>query len=269
MPDRASSAQSATISAAAQSATASDWPRFADQFLEAYFAANPSTAVWAGRHEFDGQLPDWSGTGIEKEIGRLEQWRAKTLAFAETELSREQRFQREYLISVIDDDLFWLREARMPFTNPAFYFDRGLDPNTYVSVPYAPPDQRLRAFIKYAKAVPNAVAQIRANLHTPLPKTFVDYAIAGFNGFVEFYRNDVPLAFADVKDEHLQSELKAALEPAAQAMADLRDWFKTQKGQANAAYVLGPERFAQMLRMTEGVTTALDKLEAVGRADLD
>jgi hypothetical protein len=36
-----------------------DWPSFVDRFLEDYFVAEPSFAVDAGRHEFDGQLPDW------------------------------------------------------------------------------------------------------------------------------------------------------------------------------------------------------------------
>ena len=33
--------------------------------------------------------------------------------------------------------------------------------------------------------------------------------------------------------------------------------------------MLGPERFAAMLRMTEGVTTPLEKIEEIGRADLE
>ena len=32
------------------------WSTFVDQFHEDYFAANPTTAVGAGRHEFDGEL---------------------------------------------------------------------------------------------------------------------------------------------------------------------------------------------------------------------
>jgi hypothetical protein len=171
-------------------AAATDWASFVDQFLEAYFVTHPSLAVDTGRHEFDGQVPDWNAVSIHRQIGWLEQSRAKASEFTDQILSGEQRFQRDYLISRIDDDLFWLREARAPFTNPAFYFDNGLDPNTYVTLPYAPTEQRMRAFIKYAQAIPNAVVQIRANLQMPMPRTFVDYAIAGFNGLAEFYRKD-------------------------------------------------------------------------------
>ncbi len=130
------------------------WPRFVNDFIEDYFVANPTFAVQAGRHEFDGKLPNWSAHGIEAEIRRLEDLRRRAETFDDAALLPEHRFQRDYLISVIDEDLFWLREARLPFKNPAYYFDHGLDPNTYIAVPYAPPEQRLKAFIAYLRAIP-------------------------------------------------------------------------------------------------------------------
>jgi len=173
------------------------------------------------------------------------------------------------VVSRIDNELFWLRDAKFPFRNVAYYFDNGLDPSTYVTVPYAPADQRLRAFIKYAKAIPAALAQIRGNLQTPMPRTFVEYGVRGFDGFADFYRKQLPDAFVEVTDPALQSELKAALEPAAQAMSDTARWVEAQRGLANDDFALGADRFAAMVRTTEGVTTPVDKLAAIGRADLD
>src|SRR5688500_17621930 len=40
-----------------------EWTRFVDEFIEAYFVAQPAIAVTKGRHEFDGQLPDWTRAG--------------------------------------------------------------------------------------------------------------------------------------------------------------------------------------------------------------
>jgi len=245
-----------------------DWPSFVAEFIEDYFRANPTYAVGSGRHEFDGRLPDWSRAGIQQEIARLEQWRGKTLAYPEAGLSLEERFQREYLVSRIDRDLFWVRDARLPMTNPAFYFDNGLDPSTYVVVPYAPAQQRAQAFIDYARAIPDALAQIRTNLESPLPSSFIDYGVSGFKGFAGFYRDDVPAAFAQIQDPALRRELDAVIEPAAQAMEDMAAWLESEKTRAGAAFALGPERFAAMLRMTEGVVTPLAKIDQIGRADL-
>lgn len=246
-----------------------EWTKFVDEFIEAYFVANPSFAVGSGRHEFDGQLGDFTPEGIQKEVARLEAVRQRAVGFQDSTLAPEERFQRDYVISRIDNDLFWLRDARQPFTNPSWYFNNGLDPSTYVTVPYAPADQRLRAFIKYARQIPGAVAQIRKNVQMPLPKTFLDFSSKSFGGFADFYRNDVPQAFAEVQDAELKKQLQEVTEPAAKAMQDFGKWLAAQKPGKSDAYVLGPERFAAMLRMTENVTTPIDKLEEIGRADME
>jgi hypothetical protein len=165
--------------------------------------------------------------------------------------------------------LFYARDARQPFTNPTWYFYGGLDPGTYVSVSYAPAEQRLRALIKYLKQIPAVTQTIKTNLRTSMPPTFLVYGEKSFGGFADFYRNDVPQAFAEVQDAQLKSEMNAAIAPAAQAMQDLGKWFSVQKPAGTEAYVLGPDLFARMIRMTERVTTPLDKLEAIGRADLE
>ena len=41
-----------------------DWSRFIAGAIDGYFRHNPDFAVTQGRHEYDGQLPDWSGTGL-------------------------------------------------------------------------------------------------------------------------------------------------------------------------------------------------------------
>jgi len=246
-----------------------EWTKFVDEFIESYFVANPSFAVASGRHEFDGQLGDWTPEGIQKEIARLEQVRQRAVGFQDSSLSPEERFQRDYAISRIDNDLFWMRDARQPFTNPSWYFNNGLDPSTYVTVPYAPADQRLRAFIKYAQQIPGAVAQIKKNLQMPLPKTFLDFSSKSFGGFADFYRKDVPQAFAEVQDAELKKQLQDVSEPAAKAMQDFGKWLAAQKPGKSDAYVLGPERFAAMVRMTENVTTSVDRLEEIGRADME
>jgi len=236
------------------------WSSFVDKVIEDEFVLNPSFAVSAGRHEFDGQLPDWSAEGIAKQIASLEKSRNEAAGFTDAALTPQQRFQRDYVIAKLDTELFWLRDARQPFTNVTYYFGYGLDPNTYVNVPYAPLEERMRAFVTYAKAIPGALAQIRKNLQTPMPRTYVEYGWRGFKGFADFYRDDVPKVFADVQDHALQAELKGAIEPAAQAMMEMSKWVESQRGAATDEYVLGAERFADMIRLTEGVTTPLDKL---------
>ncbi|HEV2865055.1 MAG TPA: DUF885 domain-containing protein [Allosphingosinicella sp.] len=243
------------------------WPEFLNRSIDAYFRLNPEFAVNQGRHEFDGQLPDWSGTGLANSVSFLRSTIAAAEAFDPERLTREQRFERDYLIGVMRGQLFWLSVADFPHTNPAFYVG-SLDPSVYVTRPYAPPEQRLRAYIAYLRNVPRAAQQARANLRTPMPLSFIDYGKAGFGGFAEYYRGDGKAAFAQVQDAALQRELNQASDAAAQAMASLADWIEAQRPNATQNFQLGPERFAQMLRDTEMVDTPIAELEAVGRQDL-
>ena len=72
----------ATASPAQDTAAMPDWDGFVNNYIEAHFVAHPAQAVMMGRHEFDGQLPDWSRAGIQAEIARLKQARSEALAFS-------------------------------------------------------------------------------------------------------------------------------------------------------------------------------------------
>ena len=244
------------------------WPQFSARFLEAYFKAEPKFAVEAGRHEFDGQMPDWSAPGIAAQVALLRRLRAEAAALSDAQLSAPERFEREHLYTVIDSELFWLDRARYPFSNPAWYIER-LDPDVYLSRDYAPLEKRLKGYIGYARAIPKICADIRANLKTPLPETFIKYGIAGFGGFASFYRHDVAAIFASVKDPVAQAELAAADAAAAQAMDALKQWLEGQRAHATQAFALGEPLFLEMLRVTERVDLPIERLLEIGNADLE
>lgn len=249
-------------------ATVRPWAAFADRFIEGYFRLNPSFAVYQGRHDYDGQLPDWSDAGFAKRTAFLKAAIAEAQAMDLASLSRDEQFERLYLIQVAQKDLFWLDDADAPHRNLAWYFDNGLDPNVYIARPYANAETRMRAFIKYARGIPTAVAQIRSNLKTPMPASFINYGIPGFKGFADYYTGDAKAAFASVQDPALQADFDVAAKDAAAAMNAMADWLTEQKKNATGDFALGAARFSRMLMATEAVDLPLAALEAVGRADL-
>jgi hypothetical protein len=243
------------------------WDQFASSFIEGYFSSHPFFAVQAGRHEFDGQMEDWSAAGLQKEIDRLKQLRIQAEGISAEPLVPAQRFEREYLLSVIDSDLFWLDQAKAPFKNPAWYINR-LDPEVYVSREYAPLEKRLTGYLGYARAIPRLADQIRANLQTPLAKPLIERGIAGFGGFADFFRNDVPKVFASVQEEQARRDLAEANSAAAKAMEDLKTWLVSQRKTATDSFALGETLYAAMLKNTERVDVPVADIEAIGRADL-
>lgn len=258
---RQSSGQNAPV------ADAKQWDAFVEEFINAYFALHPDAAMIAGRHEFDGKLPDWSAEGLKSESGWLHLARDRAMNFGVDSLSERQRFERDYLVARIDAELFWLESAEWPYKNPYYYAD-GLDPDVYISREYAPLPDRLRAYTKYAQAVPAAIAQARANLRRPLPRTFIKIGRTTLGGLASTYENDVPKVFASVTDQQLQAEFRTANENAIKAMKEFDHWLEAQQASATDNFALGAEKFSEMLRATERVDVPLDQLEEIGRQDM-
>ena len=251
----------------AQVPASTAWQAFVANYIEATFRAQPPFAVTSGRHEFDGGLPDWTPAGLANEKQRLKSAIALASAFDPASLSNEERFERDYLIAQARGSLFWIDAADQPHTNPAYYAG-SLDPSVYVTVPYAPPAVRLGSYITYLRAIPKATQHIRANIKTPMPISFVDYAKSAFNGYAEYFPSDGMRAFAGVGSKADQAALKKASLAAAAAMKSLASWAEAQRPRAKGNFALGAGRFQQMLYDTEMVSTPLAELEAIGRADL-
>jgi hypothetical protein len=137
-----------------------EWAKLTNGFVEEYFRAQPFFAAQAGKHDFDGQLPDVSAHGIKREIARLHDAREQLSAVDPATLQPIERFDREYLLSVVDGNLFWLEKARYPFRNPYWYLGN-LDPDMYLTRNYAPLEARMKAYIKYARGIPKMVSNLK------------------------------------------------------------------------------------------------------------
>ncbi len=253
---------------AAASPNTAQWDAYVNEFLNNYFTAHPDAGVLAGRHEFDGKLPDWSDEGIKREIARLHSERDRAMKFDAASLDERTRFERDYLVAQIDKDLFWMESADWPHKNPFFYAD-SIDPDVYVSREYAPLDTRLRAYTTYAKNVPTALQQIRSNLRLPLPRTYVKIGRTSIGGLADFYSKDVPAVFQSVSDQNLQNDFRTANDAAIKAMKDFDSWLGSQEASATDNFALGPDKFREMLKATERVDVPLDQLEEIGRKDMD
>ena len=260
-----SAAATATVAATADANA--EFDTAIDGFITGYFEHSPVSAANAGKHEYDGKLPDWSPAGLKASADWLHAQRDRFATFGDDRLDTVHKFRRDYALAVIDGALFWLEDSGFAYGNPAFYTG-DLSPSMYLTRPYAPLPQRMDAFIRYQQALPTAIAQMKANLRTPLPATWIDLGYNTFAGYATFFKGDVPKIFAEVHDDALQARLKESNAAAVQATQAMADWFKAQKPTATQDFALGAEKFSKMLHATERVDMPLDQLKAAGEADL-
>ena len=161
-------------------------------------------------------------------------------AFDAASLTREQRFERDYLIARARGDLFWIDDAPTSRTPTRLIISARLDPSVYVTRPYAPPRARLRAYIAYLRGMSRARReQIRANLRTPLPLSFIDYGKAGFGGFAEYYprRRQGRLRRGPRRRAAGRARAPPATPP--RAMKGLADWLEASAPRADPDFALG------------------------------
>ena len=264
------SPQSKTPAPRPPSQASQQWKQTADGFVQSYFAAQPAFAAQEGKHEYDGKLPDVSAHGIKREIARLHDQRDQLNAVDPSQLEPQERFDRTYLLNVVDRDLFYLEKAHFPSTNPYWYLNAaGIDPDMYLSRNYAPLNVRMKGYIKYARGIPKLTTNIQENLKGPLPKTYVELGIAVFGGLVDFYKKDVAAVFASVNDPAMQKDLGDADTNAANAMANLTNYLTGLRKTATDNFAVGKDLYTQMVKDTEMVDLPIEQIEAAGRADLE
>ena len=249
----------------------SDWSRFVTSFLGEYFDLNPTFAANAGRHEYDGRLPDWSEDGLRRKIAWLREQRRAAAAFDPEGLDPLQRLEREHLLSQVDGELFWIAEAEIPWRNPLFYL-LPFDPANYLTRNYSPLEDRLRAFLSYARELPRAARQLQENLRPDLPRTIAQFGRAALGGLGDYFEKDVPPVFASVADPALQAELREVGGRAAAAMREVDAWFAKREEDAaerEDGFALGRDLYTRMLYESERVDLPLATLEAAGRRELE
>ena len=244
------------------------WEKFTGEFIEDLFAAEPTRAVWAGRHEFDGRLQDVSAPAIRERAGMLRQYAERAEEeFSAQALGPEQDLERRHLAASIESMLFSVEVAEYHLRNPAWYAGP-LSPSVYVSRDYAPKDERLAALTAHLEKIPAYLEQMRGTLQPPFPRPFVRTALVNFGGLASHLEDDAPGLFADVEDDELQAAFAEALAPAVQALREVETWLELRLEDASGDFALGEERYRELLWRRYRIDLDWRTLKGVAQADL-
>lgn len=242
------------------------WSDFAANTISEYYAANPEIAVYAGLHEYDGQMYDNSLAAAEKYAG----WIDAVVSTAEsyTDLQDIEAFERDYLVQALRGQQFWIRDSGFLKNNPVVYsFSLGM--GTFIDREYAPLEERIVAYTQYVSELPEWLKTMQGNLEPPLPAPYVETAHGIFSGMADYLTNTVPGLFAAVEDEQLQRRFTAANADAAEAVEQTARWLDSLRATATDDYALGEDAFLSMLKATQGVDISLAELKAAGELNLE
>jgi hypothetical protein len=238
-----------------------------DRVLDQLLADAPRDARMLGLHEYDGKVAPVSKEALTARVGRLEVARDELARVDRTGLTDDEVLDLGELQSWVAQDLFWLVDMDAPRRRPQFY-DPLFDVSLYLDREYAPVEERARHLVDQEEAALVQVGHVRENLALPLSRPVAEVAARNLAGFATYLRGDVARWMAQVSDEGLKKRFAKANEALARTAGELGAWVKKEAARGDQSHVLGPERYAKLLRVQEGLTLPLADFERMNEKNL-
>ncbi len=240
-----------------------------DEFFTESFKHNPSTATYQGVHDYDTQLEDYSAAEVARQVQFLKEFAQKFTQVDPKTLSPSDASDREILLSNINSGLHELENIRQWEKNPDRY-SSGITQSVFTIMArnFAPQDERLKLVIAREKLMSKVFDDARANLKNP-PKIYTQIAIEQIPGIVSFFKNDLPAAFKEVKDEKVLADFKASNQVVMDALEKYGKFLKEELlPKSNGDFRIGADNYRKKLLYDEMVDLPLERLLEIGEANL-
>ncbi len=238
-------------------------------YIRRYWDSHPIKAAEAGLHQYDGMSPDFSMAGIEAWLVYNKQVLLKLREIDPNRLAAEDQLDRDILIYACGNVIFQLEDLAAHRSNPSYYNTISEGLLNYISRDYAPLAIRMSRAVQLLGAVPRAFEQAKANLNDVIPQAYVNTAVENIEGSIAFFQKDIIAAFAEIKNEKLQADLRKSANAAAQATSRFVEHLKSDKlPKADGNFALGREKYRRMMKLTEGIDLTAEQLLAVAEQDL-
>jgi hypothetical protein len=258
---------STTAGRAAASTGSAAFASVRDRVLDELLADDPSTARDLGLHAYDGKVAPISAEATAARIARLRQAAVDLAAIAPASLSPDEALDQAELESWVGSGLFSLIDMDAPRKSPEFY-ESLFGVSAYIDRDYAPPEQRAERLVAHEEAALVEIPHVRENLAPPLSRPVAEVAARNFAGFATYLRGDVVKVMGHVGDDAERQRFAKANEALAKAAVDLSAWLKKEAARGDESHVLGPVRYAKLLRVQEGLTLPLADFERMNEDDL-
>jgi uncharacterized protein (DUF885 family) len=245
---------------------------FVDNYFKALFEWTPTTATSIGFHEYDSKLEDFSAGAIQRRIEKLKELQTGLTSARSGRLTGDELIDAEILDDQIKAELLDLETLQTWRHNPMNYVGLpGSSVDNLIKRNFAAPVERLRSVVSRLKAVPALVSAMKQNVETP-PHEFTDLSFRIAHGSVGFFKDSVAswAKGAAGGDEALLAEFQSANAAAVNALDDAASWLEKELlPKSTGSYAIGAENFRKKLLYEEMVDTPLDRLLAIGEANLE
>jgi uncharacterized protein (DUF885 family) len=261
----------AASSAPTQVDKASAFSKFVDDYYDAAFAWSPTLGTAVGLHQYDNKLENFSADAYAKRIATVKGFQTRLEKLRQGQLTGDAQVDAEILDGQMRAELLDLEKVGNWRKNPTNYIMVAAGSvDGLMKRDFAPAAERLRSVVARLKATPALFEAMRANVENP-PREFTDLAIRVGEGSVGFYKDTVTgwAKEAAGKDAALFKEFTDANAAVIKSLEEAAAWLKKDLlPRSNGSFAIGGENFAKQLLYEEMVDIPLDKLLAIGEANL-
>ncbi len=243
--------------------------RLVDAWFDDQFRRHPTRATTAGVHQHDRRLEDFSKAARDSESVALKRFLSDFRSIRPAALKEIDAVDRDLLIDQIQAQLLDLEQVRPWEKNPDLYSSAATEAvYALLSRDFAPLEQRMRTVLAREYEIPRMLATARKNLKNP-PRVYTEVALDQLPGIIHFFRSELPPSFTPVQNGKMKIKFNAANRA---VIASLRSYEKflrdTLLAKSKGDYRLGAGLYRKKLRLEENVDLPLDRLLAIGMADL-
>jgi uncharacterized protein (DUF885 family) len=205
----------------------SAFARRGDAFLAEFFRLHPLHATVAGMHAHDAEWPDLTGVGRTERLAFAGRWLAELAGFADEDLTRDERVDRDFLLSELDGIRFAETELRQEAWDPLewiYLLGGGIFP--LLAREFAPLADRLASAAGRLEGIRGVVGAARTELvglpGRPVSAFHTETALKQLPGIAELADDAVGAAeSAAPTDPHVAAVLPRVRGAAADAKAAL------------------------------------------------
>ncbi len=245
------------------------FPHFVDDYLAYLYEVLPSQASVDGVHLHDDLLEDFNRSSIEAHLRALSGFGRRLQQIDRALLPPPEQVEHRIVAATIDARMHEIEAVRTWERNPQLYADTlGISLAGQALFHYAPEQERARRVVSKLRQTARLVDAARENIRES-PGIFVKIGLETWRGVLKFIETDLPRAFGTLDDLHILGDLADTSAEATHAIATYIEYLETDlAARAKASFRLGPEAFAQKLKLEEGITLSAERLLAIAMREL-
>jgi uncharacterized protein (DUF885 family) len=184
-----------------------------DGFFASYYERRPVNATFAGVHEYDDQLPDYSEEDVRAALEEIRHLQSVGEAFAPAELSESQQLDQQLAMGALDIQHWELEGNHFHRSNPCLYTGEAIfGVFSLFLTDYAPLSERVDAAVSRMHAIPSLLATARNHLHA-VPTHWLWRARDEIQAARDFFGEDVErlMDAKGIEDDRFREAARVAL----------------------------------------------------------